>query len=131
MLPTVAREIPAYAAQFYVFEGLLRWFRRNENKVNDQMAILISGGLGGVTCWIASYPFDVIKSNIQGDLLGTRWKSTGYLFDGGMVECARHLYRVNGLRGFWIGVLPCLIGVIPGNAALFFSYELTINLLRE
>lgn len=86
--------------------------------------------MGGIACWVASYPFDVIKSNIQADLTGKKWKSTGLLFDGGVVQCARHIYQTNGWRGFWIGILPCMIGVIPGNAALFFAYDTTMQYLH-
>lgn len=82
MVATVSREIPgkrapylslcvpAYMAQFYAFEGLRRIFRQPDSKIKDPLAVLIAGGMGGVACWVASYPPDVVKSNIQADLLG-------------------------------------------------------------
>jgi hypothetical protein len=48
-----------------------------------------------------------------------------------MIQCARQIYITNGLAGFWIGFLPCLIGVLPGNAALFFTYAVVMRYLTR
>jgi len=131
MVATILREVPAYTAQFYVFEGLHRYLKHPSVPVNDTVATLVAGGLGGVACWVSSYPMDVVKSNIQADLKGKAWKSTPFLLDGGVLHCSRVLYQRNGIRGFWIGIVPCMVGVLPGNAVLFYVYRTCMDYMTK
>lgn len=38
--------------------------RRADGKPSD-VALLLAGGLSGVSCWLVTYPFDTIKSVVQ------------------------------------------------------------------
>ncbi len=38
--------------------------RRGDGKPHD-VALLLAGGLSGVSCWLVTYPFDTIKSIVQ------------------------------------------------------------------
>ena len=78
--------------------------------------ILLSGGLAGMITWLSTYPVDVVKSCIQEPEV-PKFK--------GMFDCAKHCYKVGGLRFFFRGVGPCLARAFPANAATFAAYEAT------
>lgn len=80
--------------------------------------------MGGFFYWAATYPIDVIKSSMQTDAVDPakrRYKS--------VADCARKLYAQGGARRFTVGLTPCLLRSIPGNAACFLAYELTRDAL--
>ena len=71
------------------------------------------GGLSGEVLWIASYPFDVVKSKMQSDGFGAdqRFKT--------MRDCFAQTWRLEGARGFWKGIGPTLIRAMPVSAGTF------------
>jgi hypothetical protein len=50
MFATVIRDVPAYIAQFYVYEGLKRAFTPEGQSVDSLKTkyVLLAGGLGGM-----------------------------------------------------------------------------------
>lgn len=89
------------------------------------MLIFSSGGLAGFACWVASYPQDVIKTKLQCDfgVNGSRYPSTRFIRDGGIISCAKDIYRHEGLRGFWRGFSACTMRAGIANAFTFVAYE--------
>lgn len=71
------------------------------------------GGLAGEALWLASYPFDVVKSKMQSDGFGAQRKY------GGMTDCFAKTWRVEGARGFWKGIGPTLLRAMPVSAGTF------------
>lgn len=54
---TLLREVFAFGAQFYCYEMTKRLLLRIENKEkNSQFDSLLAGGIGGIGCWLFSYP---------------------------------------------------------------------------
>jgi len=120
-LITVLREMPAYAAQFGSYEIFKNYL---SSKYGESTFInFICGGLAGFMCWVSSYPQDVIKTKLQCDLSGTRYKSSRFIKDGGIISCAKDIYRHEGLRGFWRGFSACTMRAGIANAFTFVAYE--------
>ena len=86
--------------------------------------LLASGALAGNALWLSSYPIDVIKSNIQSDKFGSASK-----FNGRISAATRYIYQTHGLRGFWRGIVPCLLRAVPCSAGTFASVELALRLM--
>eukprot|EP01124_Arcella_intermedia_P029478 TRINITY_DN622_c0_g1_i5.p1 TRINITY_DN622_c0_g1~~TRINITY_DN622_c0_g1_i5.p1 ORF type:complete len:284 (+),score=49.24 TRINITY_DN622_c0_g1_i5:140-991(+) len=130
MVPTIYREVPAYFAQFWVYETVVRKVLTKQNQTVEDLSapqLMIAGALAGAGCWLASYPMDVVKNNIQADYPRAIYKKHKFLFDGGFLHCARQIYAAKGVKGFWTGLAPFMTGVLPANAALFLAYEWTIK----
>lgn len=55
-LVTMGREIPAMGAYFTTYE----FSKRNmlERNMNLHSALIVSGGLAGIACWVVGYPQD-------------------------------------------------------------------------
>lgn len=79
------------------------------------------GGLAGEALWLASYPFDVVKSKMQSDGFGASQK---YL---GMRDCFAKTWRAEGARGFWKGIAPTLLRAMPVSAGTFAVVEMTMR----
>ncbi|GJJ76977.1 solute carrier family 25 (mitochondrial carnitine/acylcarnitine transporter), member 20/29 [Entomortierella parvispora] len=84
-----------------------------------------AGGLGANTFWVFAFPCDVVKNKImtQPDVKNPPFPS--------MVSCFKHIYRTDGLKGFYRGFLPCLLRAFPTNACALTSFELTMRWLRK
>ena len=113
---TVLREITAYGSWFLAFEYMMNAdARRNgvARKEISNLKVAFYGGLAGEVLWLASYPFDVVKSKMQSDGFGKERKFAS------MRDCVGQTYRAGGLGAFWKGIGPTLARAMPVSAATF------------
>jgi solute carrier family 25 carnitine/acylcarnitine transporter 20/29 len=113
---TVLREAQAYGCWFLTFEYLMKADMRRNNVAREQISspkVAFYGGLAGEVLWIASYPFDVVKSKMQSDGFGAeqRYKT--------MRDCFAQTWKLEGARGFWKGIGPTLARAMPVSAGTF------------
>ncbi|KAF2466703.1 mitochondrial carrier [Lindgomyces ingoldianus] len=123
---TLLREAQAYGVWFLTFEYLMNAdAQRNKIKREEvsTLKVALYGGLAGEALWIASYPFDVVKSKMQSDGFGggQKYKS--------MRDCFRQTWRAEGLGGFWRGIGPTLLRAMPVSAGTFATVEMTMRLI--
>ncbi|KAF2199758.1 mitochondrial carrier [Delitschia confertaspora ATCC 74209] len=123
---TLLREAQAYGCWFLAFEYLMNAdAARNKTARSDipTWKIAFYGGLAGEALWIASYPFDVVKSKMQTDGFGReqRYRS--------MRDCFAQTMKREGLGGFWKGIGPTLVRAMPVSAGTFATVELTMRLI--
>lgn len=117
-LITIMREMPAYAAQFGSYEIVKNFLTSRYGE--SQFLNFLAGGFAGFMCWVASYPQDVIKTNLQ---CGKNYISHRFLRDGGIINCAKSIYSREGIRGFWRGFSACTMRAAIANAFTFVAYE--------
>ncbi|KAI1385703.1 mitochondrial carrier [Hypoxylon trugodes] len=122
---TIIREATAYGAWFLAFEYLMNAdVSRNKLRSRAEVPaykVALYGGLAGEALWLASYPFDVVKSKMQTDGFGaqTKYKS--------MRDCFGQVWRAEGARGFWKGIGPTLLRAMPVSAGTFAVVEATMR----
>jgi len=85
--------------------------------------IAFYGGLAGEALWIASYPFDVVKSKMQTDGFGSNQNFKS------MRDCIAQTWAKEGGRGFWKGIGPTLVRAMPVSAGTFAVVEMTMRAL--
>lgn len=121
---TIYREASAYGAWFTAFEYMMN-SDASRNKIDRKdipaWKIAFYGGLAGEALWLASYPFDVIKSKMQTDGFGARQKYPT------MRSCFAATWRADGARGFWKGIWPTLFRAMPVSAGTFAVVEMTMR----
>ncbi|KAG0373572.1 hypothetical protein BGX24_011530 [Mortierella sp. AD032] len=71
-----------------------------------------------VTATIATYPYQVLRSRLQ----MMRNPQTGVEYSG-VMDCIRKIKKAEGLLGFYKGVAPNVIRVLPGTCITFLVYE--------
>lgn len=125
---TLLRESQAYGVWFLSYETLIAYIQssRGYNRREDITTpeLLLAGALSGNALWLSSYPLDVIKSNIQSDGFGAESKYNG------RISCAtKAIWAANGARGFWKGIVPCLIRAFPCSAGTFAAVETALRIM--
>ena len=86
-------------------------------------APLVAGAVAGVIGWIATFPFDVLKTRLQaGTITGTGVTESSW-------RMAHKMYYAEsggGGRVFWRGLVPTLVRAVPVNMAVFGTFESVI-----
>ncbi|GAA5805492.1 hypothetical protein HPULCUR_011008 [Helicostylum pulchrum] len=89
----------------------------------------IAGGVGGLAGAVFTSPLDVVKTRLQSTFYQQTMRQSnmhrGGLFFGHFLETGRLLARINqveGFRGYFKGLGPNLVGVIPARSINFFTY---------
>ena len=117
---TIYREIPAYAGQFAAYEftkDVIEDVLDLEDEDLPLWASFLAGMMGGLNCWVWSYPQDVIKTHLQ--VASEPVKG----WDGGFYRACKAVYRTQGWRGFWRGFTPCALRAMLANGWGFLAYE--------
>ena len=82
---------------------------------------LLSGGFAGTVASTITCPLEVVKTQLQ--------SSGGVGVDGnavareGVRDVVSNIWRREGVRGFWRGLPPTLLGIIPSRATYFWAYS--------
>ncbi|KAI1441589.1 mitochondrial carrier [Annulohypoxylon stygium] len=121
---TIWREAFAYGTWFLTFEYLMNLdAARNKVQRSEVPAYKVAfyGGLAGEALWLASYPFDVVKSKMQTDGFGKGMKYKT------MRDCFGQTWAKEGARGFWKGIGPTLLRAMPVSAGTFAVVEATMR----
>ncbi|EMC99985.1 hypothetical protein BAUCODRAFT_358985 [Baudoinia panamericana UAMH 10762] len=123
---TWLREAQAYGCWFLSFEYMMQSDAKRNSITRKEIPtwkIAAYGGLAGEVLWIASYPFDVIKSKMQTDGFGPnqRYKT--------MRDAFAQTWRQEGAMGFWRGIGPTLLRAMPVSAGTFATVEWTMRLI--
>lgn len=89
-------------------------------------AFLLCGAMSGALAQTSSYPFEVIRRNMQ--VAGVhRDTSSSYRTT---LQTAKLVFQKRGLRGFFVGLSIGYVKVTPMFAMSFYTYELMKSLLH-
>lgn len=87
---------------------------------------LFSGGVAGTIASCITNPLEVVKTQLQSSMTSSAIAMDGELASsaGGLpVKIAQRIFQADGIKGFWKGLRPTLIGIIPARSIYFYSYE--------
>eukprot|EP00591_Stephanopyxis_turris_P002702 CAMPEP_0195520412 /NCGR_PEP_ID=MMETSP0794_2-20130614/16796_1 /TAXON_ID=515487 /ORGANISM="Stephanopyxis turris, Strain CCMP 815" /LENGTH=311 /DNA_ID=CAMNT_0040649759 /DNA_START=244 /DNA_END=1179 /DNA_ORIENTATION=+ len=93
----------------------------------NQMNILnfFSGGVAGTIASCITNPLEVIKTQLQSSSVSASANGEMAMAAGSPRAVVDKILATNGITGFYKGIVPTLIGIIPARSAYFFSYEQT------
>ncbi|KAI8821041.1 mitochondrial carrier domain-containing protein [Fimicolochytrium jonesii] len=104
---------------FWVLWGSYEVYRRKftEWGMSKGMIPFFAGGCAANTFWTISFPADVLKQRMmtQPSAHPRRYPTVR--------SCAQHIWRTEGLRGFYRGFVPCFLRSFPTNGAAIFVYD--------
>ena len=157
---TLWREVPAFGVYFASYDYLCQLsIRQREGATMDDVGpiiLSIAGGFSGISAWMVTYAFDVVKSRLQVDgMVGERKYS-------GMIDCFIKSYResqqtplteeekqqmrkfhrhleerfsryetIRGVRVFFKGITPTIVRAFPVNAVTFTTVALILRYWRN
>lgn len=109
-------QFTGFSSYFVTYELMTR---RYSNPTPLQT--LLAGGMAGTISWLLTFPIDTVKSRLQADGM------SGKPLYKGMIDCARHGYKVEGLPFFCRGLTSTLIRAFVMNAATFLVVSYTLR----
>lgn len=114
---TLARDGPGSAIYFATYEYLKERLTPAGQSLS-LAAISFAGGMSGVAMWVAVYPIDTIKSQLQSSSTHTN-----------ISKVTKSIYASGGLKAFFPGIGPALMRSFPANAATFVGVELATKFM--
>lgn len=77
----------------------------------------LSGAAAGFIATAGTYPFDLLRTRFAA-------QTTDRVYSG-VWQAMKHIYSRDGLRGFYRGLSPALIQLVPYTALMFGTYSMT------
>ena len=87
--------------------------------MSEKNYMIIAGSLSGIVEVIISHPLDRIKTEMQIITLNNS-KTT-------IISTIKNIYQNNNLKGFYLGILPRIIGIIPMRLTYWSSMTFSSN----
>jgi len=128
-IATLWREFHGYGMYFLTYEYLVQRQCVKQNCTRQELStanVMTYGILAGWSLWLTAYPLDVIKSRMQTDAFPSQGNLRQY---NSTFDCVKQLYRQQGVKGFFRGLMPALIRSPFANAATFATYEAALAFL--
>ena len=94
----------------------------NENASMEAIMGLLSGMAYGLINPLVGHPFNLVQTRMQADVA---FKNSG------AIATARTIMKTEGLRGFWRGLIPPLMGSTAYRGVLFSAYSAAFAACKE
>jgi solute carrier family 25, member 33/36 len=88
-----------------------------------QLASLLAGGFAGALSATITCPMEVVKTHLQASKGGSQVAIAAAAT--GPLAVARNIARIEGVRGFFRGLVPTLVGILPARSTYFWAYSTT------
>jgi solute carrier family 25 folate transporter 32 len=111
------------AMQFMVYEKLKSFKRRKIQRDLTSSDFLILSGLAKVFAGVVTYPYQVVRARLQMYDSGTIYR--------GAKDVIIKILRQEGIKGFYKGLTPNLLRVLPSTWVTFLAYEKTRLFLQN
>uniref|UniRef100_A0A8C9AHQ4 EF-hand domain-containing protein n=1 Tax=Prolemur simus TaxID=1328070 RepID=A0A8C9AHQ4_PROSS len=112
----VLKIAPETAVKVWSYEQFKRFLAEEGSKLGT-LEKFASGGLAGATSQFLIYPLEVLKTNLAVGKTGQY---------SGLLDCARKIWKLEKGRGFYRGLSPSLLAVIP-----YAGIDITANELLK
>eukprot|EP00047_Mylnosiga_fluctuans_P011227 m.20131 g.20131 ORF g.20131 m.20131 type:complete len:289 (+) comp3504_c0_seq1:136-1002(+) len=109
----MVRVFPYAAVQFYSYERYRQILPRMFGRETEVLRFL-SGSLAGVSAVCLTYPLDLVRARLAFQVTTVYYK--------GIVEAIRIIAKEEGVKGFYKGVAPTIMGMIPYAGVSFFVF---------
>ncbi|KAK2360872.1 Mitochondrial substrate carrier family protein [Trifolium repens] len=117
---------PSIALSFSVYESLRSFWKSQRPDDSTAMVSLACGSLSGIVSSTATFPLDLVRRRMQLQGVGGRARVYSSLFG-----TFGHIFRNEGVRGLYRGILPEYYKVVPGVGIVFMTYETLKSLLSS
>ncbi|XP_058215226.1 uncharacterized protein LOC131326455 isoform X1 [Rhododendron vialii] len=118
---------PSIAISFSVYESSRSYWHSQRPEDTTAMVSLACGSLSGIASSTATFPLDLVRRRMQ--LEGAAGQARVY--KTGLFGTFKHIFRTEGLRGLYRGILPEYYKVVPGVGIAFMTYETLKKLLSH
>ncbi|KAG8556025.1 hypothetical protein GDO81_017904 [Engystomops pustulosus] len=115
----VIKIAPETAMKFWAYEQYKRMFTSESGKLGTAERF-IAGSMAGATAQTSIYPMEVMKTRLA-------VAKTGQYT--GMFDCAKQILKKEGVRAFYKGYVPNILGIIPYAGIDLAIYEVIFSVV--
>nr|CAG8525005.1 8242_t:CDS:2 [Entrophospora candida] len=125
--------IPAFfgvshgALQFMAYEEMKKWKLKigpkEDRKKLDNLEYLLIAGSSKIFATISTYPYQLIKARLQNQSFEIKYN--------GVIDTIKKVFRSEGFFGFYKGLAPNILRVLPGTCTTFLVYENMMEFFRN
>ncbi|PNT69917.1 hypothetical protein BRADI_2g02880v3 [Brachypodium distachyon] len=116
---------PSIAISFCVYESLRSHWQMERPNDSTAVVSLFSGSLSGIASSTATFPLDLVKRRMQ--LHGAA--GTVPIDKSSIAGTIRQILQKEGPRGFYRGIVPEYLKVVPSVGIAFMTFEVLKSLL--
>lgn len=88
-----------------------------------QLLNFFSGGVAGTIASMLTSPLEVVKTQLQSSIASKAARGELAAEAGHPLAVAKAILARDGVRGFYRGMRPTLVGIIPARSAYFYAYQ--------
>jgi hypothetical protein len=123
ILPTLYRDVPyagiQYSAYKFGMDLYSKYVLNGRNPYESSMLVSIFGAASATYAVLMTYPFDNIRVRMQCHDLA----SIANVKLSGLTSTVKEVYVEEGIRGFYVGLLPRLLKKATSSAVIWALYE--------
>ena len=123
ILPTLYRDVPYAGIQYSVYKFAMdlysKYILHGRNPYESSMLVSIFGAASATYAVLMTYPFDNIRVRMQCHDLA----SIANVKLSGLTSTVKEVYVEEGIRGFYVGLLPRLLKKATSSAVIWALYE--------
>ncbi|KAL7748761.1 hypothetical protein RI367_005916 [Sorochytrium milnesiophthora] len=104
------------------------WYTRQLPKLNVPAPVIpfVAGGLAANTFWVFIYPADVVRNRLMAQPEPARGDRRPNIID-----CARSIYRKEGIKAFYRGFVTAQLRSFPANGAALVAFQTSMRLMSS
>uniref|UniRef100_A0A8V0Y723 Solute carrier family 25 member 24 n=1 Tax=Gallus gallus TaxID=9031 RepID=A0A8V0Y723_CHICK len=110
----VVKIAPETAIKFWAYEQYKKILTKDDGNLGT-IERFVSGSLAGATAQTSIYPMEVLKTRLAVGKTGQY---------SGMFDCAKKILKREGVKAFYKGYIPNILGIIPYAGIDLAVYEL-------
>jgi solute carrier family 25 (mitochondrial folate transporter), member 32 len=113
------------ALQFTVYEELKRYRQKRMDPRDAQLGspdFIVLSGLSKLAAGAITYPHQVLRARLQTYEAGEIYR--------GLLDVVYQIAKQEGIKGFYKGLMPNMLRVVPSTCVTFLVYENTKKALR-
>lgn len=116
------------ALQFMAYEELKKMFQRDRRTQLDVQEYLFVAATSKAFASFATYPYQVIRSKLQSQKGNVNKTDAVYK---GTIDACKKIFLNEGLGGFYRGIVPSILRVMPATCITFLVYESISNWFKR
>ncbi|KAJ8328841.1 mitochondrial thiamine pyrophosphate transporter [Batrachochytrium dendrobatidis] len=114
------------AVQFAIFHEILNNSKKQDSflatHIPQQAHTFIAGAISGCVSTVSTYPLDLLR---------TRFAVQRNNFYPSLTKAIKNIFVKEGISGFYRGMLPTLVQIIPQMGLIFESHRIFVKLFKH
>ncbi|CAH8268540.1 unnamed protein product [Arabidopsis lyrata] len=118
---------PSLAISFAAYETFKTFWLSHRPNDSNAVVSLGCGSLSGIVSSTATFPLDLVRRRMQLEGAGGRAR----VYTTGLFGTFKHIFKTEGMRGLYRGIIPEYYKVVPGVGIAFMTFEELKKLLSS